>query len=46
MQNRTENSPVIPPVKQGRALEYAAGIGNLNNFSKEGKAKQVTLMTC
>jgi len=26
MQNRTENSPVIPPVKQGRSLEYAAGI--------------------
>ena len=26
MQNNTENSPVIPPVKQGRLLEYAAGI--------------------
>ena len=26
MQNRTENSPVIPPVKQGRSPEYAAGI--------------------
>ena len=26
MQNRTENSPEIPPVKQGRSLEYAAGI--------------------
>ena len=26
MQNNTENSPEIPPVKQGRSLEYAAGI--------------------
>ena len=26
MQNRTENNPVIPPVKQGRSPEYAAGI--------------------
>ena len=26
MQNRTENNPLIPPVKQGRSLEYAAGI--------------------
>ena len=26
MQNNTENSPVIPPVKQGRSPEYAAGI--------------------
>ncbi|MDG1860714.1 MAG: hypothetical protein P8J49_03845, partial [SAR324 cluster bacterium] len=23
MQNNTENSPIIPPVKQGRSLEYA-----------------------
>ncbi len=26
MQNNTENSPVTPPVKQGRSLEYAAEI--------------------
>jgi putative DNA primase/helicase len=26
MANNTENSPLIPPVKQGRSLEYAAGI--------------------
>jgi hypothetical protein len=26
MQNNTENSPLIPPVKQGRSLEYAAEI--------------------
>ena len=26
MQNRTENSPVIPPVKHARSLEYAAEI--------------------
>ena len=26
MQNNTENSPVIPPVKQGRSPDYAAGL--------------------
>ena len=26
MQNNTENNPLIPPVKQGRSLEYAAEI--------------------
>ena len=26
MQNNTENSPVVPPVKQGRSPEYTAGI--------------------
>ena len=33
MQNRTENSPVIPPVKQGRSLEYAAGIDGFGNWN-------------
>jgi hypothetical protein len=32
MQNRTENSPVIPPVKQGRSPEYAAEIDGLPDY--------------
>ena len=37
MQNRTENNPVIPPVKQGRSPEYAAGIeGFRSEISKSG----------
>ena len=37
MQNRTENSPEIPPVKQGRSPEYAAEIeGFRSEISKAG----------
>ncbi|SVB80956.1 uncharacterized protein METZ01_LOCUS233810, partial [marine metagenome] len=37
MQNNTENSPVTPPVKQGRSPEYAAGIeGFRSEISKAG----------
>ena len=37
MQNRTENSPVIPPVKQGRSPDNAAGIeGFRSEISKAG----------
>ena len=37
MQNKLENNPLIPPVKQGRSLEYAAGIeGFRSEISKAG----------
>ena len=37
MQNNTENSPIIPPVKQGRSLEYATEFeGFLSEISKAG----------
>ena len=37
MQNNTENSPLIPPVMQGRSPEYAAGIeGFRSEISKAG----------
>ncbi len=37
MQNRTENSPLIPPVKQGRSPDYAAGLeGFRSEISKAG----------
>ena len=37
MQNKLENNRLIPPVKQGRSLEYAAGIeGFRSEISKAG----------
>ena len=46
MQNNTENSPLIPPVIQGRSADYATGLKELYLNLKRGRRTTSLVANC